>query len=81
MLVTAAGLATLARIAAHPEPARGPRPPRAPRVRSLARQFLAGACIPAAGNIAFWTFPVWDRPDAPVGPAGAGVGPARRFPG
>ncbi len=41
------------------------RPPRAPRVRSLARQFLAGACIPAAGNITFWTFPVWDRPDAP----------------
>ena len=65
VLVTAAGLATLARLAAHPEPARGPRPPRVRRVRTLARQFLAGACIPAAGNITFWTFPVWDRPDAP----------------
>jgi hypothetical protein len=65
VLVAVAGLATLARLAAHPEPARGPRRARAPRVRSLARQFLAGACIPAAGNITFWTFPVWDRPDAP----------------
>ena len=60
VLVTVAGLATLARIAAHPEPVRAARQPRAPRVRSLARQFLAGASIPAAGNITFWTFPVWE---------------------
>jgi hypothetical protein len=61
VLVTAAGLVTLARLAAQPDPAPAARGPRAPRVRPLARQFLAGACIPAAGNIAFWTFPAWNR--------------------
>jgi drug/metabolite transporter (DMT)-like permease len=61
VLVTAAGLATLARIAA--EPAGAPRERHAPRVGPLARQFLAGACLPAAGNITFWTFPVWNRTD------------------
>ncbi len=61
VLVTAAGLATLARIAAEPAGARGPE---APRLSPRARQFLAGACIPAAGNITFWTFPGWSRPDA-----------------
>jgi len=80
LLLTVAGLATLARLAAHQEPARAsrrpgvprrpgtPRRPRAPRLRPLARRFLAGACIPAAGNITFWTFPVWNRADAPPQP-------------
>ena len=63
VLVTAAGLATLARLAADPDPAPAAREPRAPRVRPLARQFLAGACVPAAGNIAFWTFPAWNQGD------------------
>ena len=62
VLVTAAGLATLARIAA--EPAGTPHRREAPRLSPQARQFLAGACIPAAGNISFWTFPGWNRPDA-----------------
>jgi drug/metabolite transporter (DMT)-like permease len=61
VLVTAAGLVTLARIAAEPA---GARDREAPRLSPQARQFLAGACIPAAGNITFWTFPGWNRPDA-----------------
>jgi drug/metabolite transporter (DMT)-like permease len=61
VLVTVAGLATLARIAAEPT---GARDPEAPRLSPQARQFLAGACIPAAGNITFSTFPGWNRPDA-----------------
>lgn len=60
VLVTAAGLATLARIAAEPAGA----PPRPFRIGPLARQFLAGACVPAAGNITFWTFPGWNGTDA-----------------
>lgn len=67
VLVTAAGLATLARLAAHPEAARAPRGPRAGRAHPLARQFLAGACTPAAGNITFWTFPVSHRTRARTG--------------
>jgi len=67
VLVTVAGLATLARLAAHPEAARAPRAPRAGRDHPLARQFLAGACIPAAGNITFWTFPVSHRTGARTG--------------
>ena len=83
VLVTAAGLVTLARHAARPDPARRPEPaprdsarpdpasvaagarrPHAPRIGPLARRFMAGACIPAAGNITFWTFPMWDRTDS-----------------
>jgi hypothetical protein len=68
VLVTAAGLVTLARLSAQPDPALpdpapAGREPRAPRARPLARQFLAGACILAAGNIAFWTFPAWNQAD------------------
>jgi hypothetical protein len=61
VLVTATGLATLARIAAEPV---GARDREAPRLSPQARRFLAGACIPAAGNISFWTYPSWNRPDA-----------------
>ena len=62
VLVTAVGLATLARITA--EPAGAPHREKAPRLSPQARQFLAGACIAAAGNISFWTYPSWNRPDA-----------------
>ena len=70
VLLTAAGLTVLARRAAHQDPAGvGParphrepaRPHREParpgHARPRARQFLAGACVPAAGNISFWTVP------------------------
>ena len=41
-----------------PEPARPRREPARPgHVGPRARQFLAGACVPAAGNISFWTVP------------------------
>jgi len=45
------------------QPFHRPHLPHSPRMGPLARQFLAGACIPAAGNIAFWTFPAWNRAD------------------
>ena len=66
VLLTAAGLTVLARRAAHQDPAdvgtarphREPaRPPPPGHARPRARQFLAGACVPAAGNISFWTVP------------------------
>ena len=90
VLVTAVGLVTLARHAARPDPAARPacpdRPPGPapggaggppPRIGPLARRFLAGACIPAAGNINFWTFPIAPVPVA--GPAGTfpAAGPLR----
>ena len=63
VLLTVAGLTVLARRAAHQDPAAvGPARPhretaRPGRARPRARQFLAGACVPAAGNISFWTVP------------------------
>jgi drug/metabolite transporter (DMT)-like permease len=70
VLLTAAGLTVLARRAAHQDPAavgaarphrESARPRREParpgHARPRARQFLAGACVPAAGNISFWTVP------------------------
>ena len=39
------------------QPFHRPHLPHSPRVGPLARQFLAGACVPTAWNVAFWTFP------------------------
>ncbi len=52
------------------EPA-GPfrEPARPGHVGPRARQFLAGACVPAAGNISFWTVPA-SRPRPARPPAG-----------
>jgi hypothetical protein len=82
VLVTAAGLAGLARLSsADPDPwATRPRssgehhPGRPARwaaairgpVSPAARQFLLAACAPAAGSMAFWAFPVCGRSDGPV---------------
>ena len=62
VLVTATGLA--------PWPGSRPGAPgaartrEAPRLSPQARQFLAAACVPAAGNISFWTYPNWSGPGA-----------------
>ena len=39
------------------QPFHRPHLPHSPRVGPLARQFLAGARVPTAWNIVFWTFP------------------------
>ena len=53
------------------EPARPLREPARPgHVGPRARQFLAGARVPAAGNISFWTVPA-SRPRPARPPAGA----------
>jgi fucose 4-O-acetylase-like acetyltransferase len=40
-----------------PQPSHRPHRPHSPRVGPLARQLLAGACAPAAWNMAFWAVP------------------------
>lgn len=65
VLVTAAGLATLARIAAHPEPARGPRQPER---RGSVR--WPGSSWPERASRPLGT--------SPSGPSRCGTGPTRR---
>ena len=58
-------------LAARPEPvSHRPHLPHSPRVGPLARQFLAGASVPTAWNIALWAFPAeepgpGDQPSRP----------------
>ena len=52
------------------QPFHRPHLPHSPRMGPLARQFLAGASVPAAWNMAFWAFPAGepspdDQPSRP----------------